>query len=104
MPPVTKFKISACSPSHIISHRPRKCNPISEKYPSKITVIINRNLVADVVLLNKWLADNKSYNLTAQGALNADCFNPKAGKDITSADSDAIIKSIVHLVTLPVQG
>ena len=60
--------------------------------------------VADVVLLNKWLADNKSYNLTAQGALNADCFNPKAGKDITSADSDAIIKSIVHLVTLPVQG
>lgn len=45
MPPVTKFKISACSPSHIISHRPRKCNPISEKYPSKITVIINRNLV-----------------------------------------------------------
>ena len=60
--------------------------------------------VADVVLLNKWLADNKSYNLTTQGALNADCFNPKNGTDITSADSDAIIKSIVHLVTLPVQG
>ena len=63
--------------------------------------------IADVVVLNKWLNDSKSYNLTEQGKINADCFNPKDGADITAADSTAIIKHIVHLegyVTLPVQG
>ena len=61
--------------------------------------------IADVVVLNKWLHDNASYNLTDQGKLNADCCNPKAGADITAADSTAIIKHIVHqegYVTLPV--
>ncbi|MCM1528380.1 MAG: hypothetical protein NC093_00090 [Alistipes sp.] len=54
--------------------------------------------IADVVVLNKWLNDNKSYDLTAQGKLNADCCDPKAGEDINQNDSDAIIMSIVHLV------
>ncbi len=58
--------------------------------------------IADVVVLNKWLNDNDAYNLTAQGKLNADCSDPKDGTEITLDDSDAIIKSIVHLVTLPV--
>ena len=60
--------------------------------------------VADVVVLNKWLNDAKSYNLTDQGKLNADCYAPKNGEGLDSLDSDAIIQSIVHLVTLPVQG
>jgi len=60
--------------------------------------------IADVVVLNKWLNDNKSYAITDQGKINADCFNPKDGAELTVDDSDAIIKSIVHLVTLPVQG
>jgi hypothetical protein len=57
--------------------------------------------VADVVVLNKWRNDNTSYNLTAQGKLNADCFAPKGGDEITDEDSLAILQSIVHLVTLP---
>ena len=69
--------------------------------------------VADVVVLNKWLNDNASYNLTAQGKVNADCYAPQDANggavsadsvDLTAADSDAIIKFIVHLLTLPVQG
>ena len=58
--------------------------------------------VADVVLLNKWLNDNSSYAITAQGKLNADCYNPQGGADLTADDSDAIINSIVGNVTLPV--
>ncbi|MDE6035252.1 MAG: hypothetical protein K2G36_05000 [Ruminococcus sp.] len=59
--------------------------------------------INDVVLLNKWLNDNKSYDISEQGKLNADCFAPKGGAELTAEDSDAIIKSIVHLVTLPVE-
>ncbi|MCM1007415.1 MAG: cohesin domain-containing protein [Ruminococcus flavefaciens] len=67
--------------------------------------------VSDVVLLNKWLNDNKAYNMTDQGKVNADCCDPQdptggkvkvSGVKLTAADSDAIIRSIVHLVTLPV--
>lgn len=58
--------------------------------------------VNDVVLLNKYLNDSKSYAITEQGKINADCYNPKDGKELTAEDSDAIIKSIVHLVELPV--
>ena len=54
--------------------------------------------IADVVVLNKWINDNKAYNLTPQGKLNADCCDPKGGDDINQNDSDAIIMSIVHLV------
>nr|CAO02529.1 putative cellulosomal scaffoldin protein precursor [Ruminococcus flavefaciens] len=62
--------------------------------------------IADVVVLNKWINDNGSYDLTEQGKKNADCYNPQGGADITAADSTAIIKSIVHQDgwTLPVQG
>ena len=59
--------------------------------------------INDVVLLNKWLNDNKSYDISDQGKLNADCYKPQGGKELTAEDSDAIIKSIVHLVTLPVE-
>ncbi len=59
--------------------------------------------INDVVLLNKWLNDNKSYDISEQGKLNADCYDPKGGAELTAEDSDAIIKSIVHLVTLPVE-
>ena len=59
--------------------------------------------INDVVLLNKYLNDNKSYAITSQGKLNADCYNPKNGEELTAEDSDAIIKSIVHLVELPVK-
>ncbi|MCM1507865.1 MAG: hypothetical protein NC177_12135 [Ruminococcus flavefaciens] len=58
--------------------------------------------INDVVLLNKYLNDNKSYAISDQGKINADCYNPKDGKELTAEDSDAIIKSIVHLVELPV--
>ena len=58
--------------------------------------------INDVVLLNKYLNDAKSYNISDQGKLNADCYNPKNGEELTSEDSKAIIQSIVHLVTLPV--
>ncbi|MDE5854036.1 MAG: dockerin type I repeat-containing protein [Ruminococcus sp.] len=57
--------------------------------------------IADVVLLNKWLNDAKSYAITDQGKLNADCCDPKAGEGLDASDSDAIIKRIVHLVELP---
>ncbi len=69
--------------------------------------------VADVVVLNKWLNDETSYNLTDQGKVNADVYQPQdmsgaavsvAGVKLTNADSDAIIRSIVHLVELPTQG
>nr|5N5P_B Chain B, Putative cellulosomal scaffoldin protein [Ruminococcus flavefaciens FD-1]5N5P_D Chain D, Putative cellulosomal scaffoldin protein [Ruminococcus flavefaciens FD-1] len=69
--------------------------------------------VADVVLLNKWLNNNADYAMTDQGKVNADCFNPQdanggavdASKvDLTKTDSDAIIKSVVHLITLPAKG
>ncbi|MDE6665058.1 MAG: hypothetical protein K2K14_02565 [Ruminococcus sp.] len=58
--------------------------------------------INDVVLLNKYLNDAKSYNITDQGKLNADCYNPKGGAELTAEDSKAIIQSIVHLVELPV--
>ncbi len=57
--------------------------------------------IADVVVLNKWLANNESITINKK---NADCFNPKDGAEINAQDSDAIIRSIVHLVTLPAQG
>lgn len=59
--------------------------------------------INDVVLLNKYLNDEKSYAIAEQGKINADCYKPKDGKELTPEDSDAIIKSIVHLVTLPVE-
>ena len=55
--------------------------------------------IADVVVLNKWLNDNSSYNLTAQGKINADCCDAKAGTPDEN-DSKAIIQSLVSLVTL----
>ncbi|MCM1132211.1 MAG: hypothetical protein NC340_01945 [Ruminococcus flavefaciens] len=57
--------------------------------------------IADVVVLNKWLNDAKSYNITDQGKVNADCCDEKGGEGLDKNDSDAIIKSIVHLVELP---
>jgi len=57
--------------------------------------------IADVVVLNKWLNNAEDYNMTAQGKVNADCCDPKAGADINASDSDAIIRSIVHRITLP---
>jgi hypothetical protein len=60
--------------------------------------------IADVVVLNKWLNDAKSYNLTDQGKINADCYAPKNGEELNASDSNAIIESIVHLVTLPVEA
>jgi len=59
--------------------------------------------VADVVVLNKWLHDAKSIEITDQGKINADCVNPKDGAGLDAADSKAIIQSIVHLVTLPIE-
>jgi hypothetical protein len=55
--------------------------------------------IADVVVLNKWLNDNSAYNLTAQGKINADCCDAKAGTPDEN-DSKAIIQSLVSLVTL----
>jgi hypothetical protein len=60
--------------------------------------------IADVVVLNKWLNDAKSYKLTDQGKINADCYAHKDGAEINASDSNAIIESIVHLVTLPVEA
>ncbi|MBR1592779.1 MAG: dockerin type I repeat-containing protein [Ruminococcus sp.] len=57
--------------------------------------------IADVVVLNKWLNNNADYAITAQGKVNADCCDPKGGDEINSSDSDAIIRSIVHRITLP---
>ena len=57
--------------------------------------------IADVVVLNKWLNNADDYNMTAQGKVNADCCDPKAGAEINASDSDAIIRSIVHRITLP---
>jgi hypothetical protein len=55
--------------------------------------------IADVVVLNKWLNDNSSYNLTAQGKINADCCDAKAGTPDEN-DSKAIIQSLVSLVKI----
>ena len=69
--------------------------------------------VSDVVILNKWLHDSASIQISDQGKVNADCCDPQdanggkvkvSGVKLTAADSDAIIKSIVHLVTLPVSS
>ena len=60
--------------------------------------------INDVVLLNKWLNDAKSYAMSDQGKLNADCCDPQAGEGLDANDSDAIIRSIVHLVELPVKA
>jgi len=57
--------------------------------------------IADVVVLNKWLNNNADYAITAQGKINADCCDPKDGAEINASDSDAIIRSIVHRITLP---
>ena len=54
--------------------------------------------IADVVVLNKYNNDASSYAITAQGKVNADCCD--AGDGINANDSDAIIKSIVHLVDI----
>ncbi len=56
--------------------------------------------IADVVVLNKWLHNNEDYAMTDQGKINANCCDVSADK-INAEDSDAIIKSIVSLVTLP---
>lgn len=60
--------------------------------------------IADVVVLNKWLNNNADYAITAQGKVNADCCDPKDGAEINASDSDAIIRSIVHRITLPTTG
>lgn len=60
--------------------------------------------IADVVVLNKWLNNNADYAITAQGKVNADCCDPKSGDEINASDSDAIIRSIVHRITLPTTG
>ena len=52
--------------------------------------------IADVVVLNKWLNDNSAYAMTAQGKINADCCDAKAGTPDEN-DSKAIIQSLVHL-------
>ena len=55
--------------------------------------------IADVVLLNKWLNDAKSYDMSAQGKINANCCD-KDTTGVDSNDSQAIIQSIVHLVDI----
>ena len=57
--------------------------------------------IADVVVLNKWLNNNADYAIKPQGKINADCCDAKDGAGLDASDSKAIIKSIVHLVTLP---
>ena len=57
--------------------------------------------IADVVVLNRWLTDSSAITISDQGKLNADCCDPKDGAGLDSDDSDAIIRRIVHLVTLP---
>lgn len=54
--------------------------------------------IADVVVLNKYLNDASSYDIKDQGKINADCCD--AGDGLNANDSDAIIKSIVHLVDI----
>ena len=56
--------------------------------------------IADVVVLNKYLNDAKSYDMKAQGKINADCCDAKGGEGLDKNDSEAIIKSIVHLVDI----
>ncbi|MDE6789104.1 MAG: hypothetical protein K2J47_07265 [Ruminococcus sp.] len=57
--------------------------------------------INDVVALNKWLNDAKSYDMKPQGKINADCCDEKGGEGLDKNDSDAIIRRIVHLVELP---
>ena len=57
--------------------------------------------INDVVVLNKWLNDAKSYDMKPQGKINADCCDEKGGEGLDKNDSDAIIRRIVHLVELP---
>ena len=54
--------------------------------------------IADVVLLNKWLTNAASYDMSEQGKINADCCDE--GTAIDMNDSRAIIYSIVHLVDI----
>ena len=65
--------------------------------------------VNDVVILNRFL--NSTMDLTDQGKVNADCYNPQDPKggavdpakvDLTMADSDSILQRCVHLIELPV--
>ncbi|HOA00100.1 MAG TPA: hypothetical protein PKJ60_11540, partial [Ruminococcus sp.] len=66
--------------------------------------------VADVVVLNRFLADPTYANITAQGKVNGDVKDPQdkscaavdpAKVQLTAADSETILKAIVELVTLP---
>ena len=66
--------------------------------------------VADVVVLNRFLNDPTYSNITDQGKVNADVVDPQdksgaavdpAGVKLTVADSEAILKAIVELITLP---
>ena len=66
--------------------------------------------VADVVVLNRFLADSTYANITAQGKVNGDVKDPQdksgaavdpAKVQLTAADSETILKAIVELVTLP---
>ena len=68
--------------------------------------------VADVVVLNRFLNDPSNFKLSDQGKVNADVFAPQStekkevpvsGVKLTAEDSEAIIKSIVGLVTLPIE-
>ncbi|MBR6968700.1 MAG: hypothetical protein IKH78_09220 [Ruminococcus sp.] len=68
--------------------------------------------VADVVVLNRFLNDPSNFKLTDQGKVNADVYAPQStkaeavavsGVKLTAEDSEAIIKSIVDLVTLPIE-
>jgi hypothetical protein len=60
--------------------------------------------IADVVILNKYLTDKTSITVSAQGLLNADCCDPTGTANPDFTDSKAIIKSIVHLVSLPAKA
>ena len=55
--------------------------------------------VADVVVLNKYLTDSTANPLTAQGLVNAEV---DLNDNLDFTDSQYIIQSIVHLVTLPI--
>jgi hypothetical protein len=63
--------------------------------------------IADVVVLNRHLADKTGYPLTDQAKLNADVYDAKGGAELTAEDSTAIIRHIIHLPeykTLPVDS
>ena len=71
--------------------------PVGDRLPGDANVngVVD---IADVVVVNRFLAN--TMELSEQGKANADCCDTKLGADINAKDSDAIIKSIVHLVTL----